>query len=115
MSNIEDKIILNQADEYKLREGNSQKNTSVNALKTKRLSKNLGDSHGLPPEPSPTNNGKEGEKGVKIENKTNSENCASHIELGLNKPMSKYMLKDIPQLHEEIAELFSNLLGPLPL
>ena len=29
--------------------------------------------------------------------------------------MSEYTLKDIPQLHEEIAELFSNLLGPLPL
>ena len=42
---IEDKIILNQADEYKIREGNSQKNTSVNALKTKKLDKNPGDSH----------------------------------------------------------------------
>ena len=30
---IKDKIILNQVDEYKIREGNSQKNTSVNALK----------------------------------------------------------------------------------
>ena len=29
--------------------------------------------------------------------------------------MSKYTLKDIPQLREEIAELFSDLLGPLPL
>ena len=29
--------------------------------------------------------------------------------------MSEYMLEDIPQLHKEIAELFSNLLGPLPL
>ena len=52
---------------------------------------------------------------MKIENKTNSENCPSHIELGLKKPMSKYMLKDIPQLHKEIAELFSDLLEPLPL
>ena len=52
---------------------------------------------------------------MKIENKSNGENCPSHIELGLKKPMSKYMLKDIPQLQEEIAELFSNLLGPLPL
>ena len=40
-----DKIILNQADEYKIREGNSQKSTSVNALKTERLGKNLGDNH----------------------------------------------------------------------
>ena len=29
--------------------------------------------------------------------------------------MSEYTLEDIPQLCEEIAELFSNLLGPLPL
>ena len=29
--------------------------------------------------------------------------------------MSEYTLEDIPQLREEIAELFSDLLGPLPL
>ena len=29
--------------------------------------------------------------------------------------MSEYMLKDIAQLHEEIPELFSDILGPLPL
>ena len=52
---------------------------------------------------------------MKIENKRNSENRPSHIELGLKKPMSKYTLEDIPQLLEEIAELFSVLLGPLPL
>ena len=50
---------------------------------------------------------------VKIENKTNGENHPSHIELGWKKLMSEYTLKDIPQLHEEIAELFSDLLGPL--
>ena len=42
---IKDKIILNQADEYKIRERTSQKSTSVNALKTKKLGKNPGDSH----------------------------------------------------------------------
>ena len=42
---IKDKIILNQADEYKIRERNSQKSTSVNALKTERSDKNMGDSH----------------------------------------------------------------------
>ena len=42
---IEGKIIHNQADEYKIREGNSQKNTSVNTLKTERSGKNQGDSH----------------------------------------------------------------------
>ena len=35
--------------------------------------------------------------------------------MGLKKPMSEYTLEDIPQFHEEIAELFSDLLGPLPL
>ena len=35
--------------------------------------------------------------------------------MGLKKPLSEYTLKAIPQLHEEIAELFSDLLGPLPL
>ena len=42
---IKDKIILNQVDEYKIREGNSQKSTSVNALKTEKSGKNPGDSH----------------------------------------------------------------------
>ena len=42
---IKDKIIFNQADEYKIRKRNSQKSTSVNALKTKKSGKNLGDSH----------------------------------------------------------------------
>ena len=42
---IKDKIILNQADEYKIREGNSQKSTSLNALKTEKSGETLGDSH----------------------------------------------------------------------
>ena len=42
---IKDNIILNQADEYKISEGNSQKDTSVNALKTERSGNNSGDSH----------------------------------------------------------------------
>ena len=42
---IKDKIIRNQADEYKIREGNSQKNTTVNAVKTEKSCKNLGDNH----------------------------------------------------------------------
>ena len=69
----------------------------------------------LSPERSSSTDSNEGEKKAKIEDKNKGENCPSHIELGLKKPMSKYMLKDIPQLHKEIAELFSNLLGPLPL
>ena len=42
---IKDKIIRNQADEYKIRERNSQKSTAVNAVKTEKSGKNLGDSH----------------------------------------------------------------------
>ena len=80
---IKDNIILNQVDEYKIREGNSQKNTSVNALKTERSGKNPGDSHWLSPELLPTSNSKESENRLKTENKTNSENHRSHIELGL--------------------------------
>ena len=64
---------------------------------------------------SSPSDGNEGEKKAKIENKYNGENHLSHIELGSKKPMSKYTLEDIPQLHEEIAELSSDLLGPLPL
>ena len=35
--------------------------------------------------------------------------------MGLKKKLNKYTHSDIPQLHEEIAEKYSNLLGPLPL
>ena len=35
--------------------------------------------------------------------------------MGLKKELSKYTCSDIPQLHEEIAEKYSDLLGPLPL
>ena len=39
----------------------------------------------------------------------------SQESLGLKKPTSEYTLEDIPQLCEEINELFSDLLGPPPL
>ena len=35
--------------------------------------------------------------------------------MGLKKELSKYTPSDIPQLHEEITEKYSELLGPLPL
>ena len=35
--------------------------------------------------------------------------------MGLKKPMSEYTLEDIPRLYEEIADIFSDLLGSLPL
>ena len=51
---------------------------------------------------------------MKIENLETTE-CPSQESLRLKKPMSEYTLKDIPHLCEEITELFSDLLGPLPL
>ena len=51
---------------------------------------------------------------LKIENIKTAER-PSQESLGLNKPMSEYTLEDISCLHEEIAELFSDLLEPLPL
>ena len=44
-----------------------------------------------------------------------SANCLTQKSVGLKKELSKYTCSDIPQLHEEIAEKYSNLLGPLPL
>ena len=35
--------------------------------------------------------------------------------MGLKKKLNEYTCSDIPQLREEIAEKYSNLLGPLPL
>ena len=35
--------------------------------------------------------------------------------MGLKKELSEYTCSDIPQLYEEIAEKYSDLLGPLPL
>ena len=35
--------------------------------------------------------------------------------MGLKKNLNEYKHPDIPQLREEIAESYSNLLGPLPL
>ena len=42
---VKDKIIFNQADEYKIMKGNSHKDTSVKALRTKRSGATAGDSH----------------------------------------------------------------------
>ena len=42
-------------------------------------------------------------------------NCLTHKPVGLKKSLNKYTCSDIPQLCEEIAEKYSNLLGPLPL
>ena len=51
---------------------------------------------------------------LKIENLKTAKR-PSQESLGLEKPVSEYTHEDIPQLCEEIAELFSDLLGALPL
>ena len=51
---------------------------------------------------------------LKIENIKTAKH-PSQESLGLKKPTSEYTLEDVPHLHEEIAGLFSDLLGPIPL
>ena len=41
--------------------------------------------------------------------------CRTQESMGLKKNLNEYTCPDIPQLHEEIAEKYSNFLGPLPL
>ena len=41
--------------------------------------------------------------------------CLTQKSVGLKKSLNEYTCSDIPQLHEEIAEKYSDLLGPLPL
>ena len=41
--------------------------------------------------------------------------CLTQESVGLKKNLNEYTHSDIPQLHEEIAEKYSDLLGPLPL
>ena len=42
-------------------------------------------------------------------------NCLTQQPVGLKKNLNEYTYSDIPQLHEEITESYSDLLGPLPL
>ena len=42
-------------------------------------------------------------------------NCQTQNSVGLKKNLNEYTHSDIPQLHEEIAKKYSDLLGPLPL
>ena len=51
---------------------------------------------------------------LKIENIKTAKH-PSQESLGLKKPTSEYTLKDILLLCKEITELFSDLLGPIPL
>ena len=47
--------------------------------------------------------------------KKDSANCQTQQPVGLKKNLNEYTSSDIPQLREEIAESYSDLLGPLPL
>ena len=42
-------------------------------------------------------------------------NCQTQKSVGLKKNLNEYTGSNIPQLCEEIAEKYSDLLGPLPL
>ena len=42
-------------------------------------------------------------------------NCLTQNLMGLKKELSEYACSDIPQLHEENTEKYSDLLEPLPL
>ena len=104
---IKDKIIWNQAKEYKVGEGNPQKNEkniSMKALKQEEPKVPREDSNWLSKESHP-----------KRSDRKDSVNCLTQKSVGLKKELSKYTCSDIPQLHEEIAEKYSELLGPLPL
>ena len=47
--------------------------------------------------------------------KKDSANCLTQKPVGLRKSLNEYTRSDIPQLCEEIAEKYSELLGPLRL
>ena len=104
---LKDKIIRNQANKYQVGEGNPQKNKksiSMKALKQEEPTIPDRDSEWLSEKSDPIGN-----------DKKDSANCLTQESLGLKKSLNEYTCSDIPQLHEEIAEKYSNLLGPLPL
>ena len=100
---IKDKIICNQANEYKVGEGNPQKNkknVSIEALKHEEPKTPWEDSNWLSKKSHP----KRSDEKVSV-------NCLTQKSVGLKKELSKYTHSDIPQLHEEITEKYSDLLG----
>ena len=102
---IEDKIIPNQANEYKVGEGNPQKNKkniSMKALKQEEPKIPHEDSEWLSKKSHPRRS-----------DKKDIVNCPTQESVGLKKELSEYTCSDIPQLCEEIAEKYSDLLGPL--
>ena len=100
---LKDKIVCNQANEYKVGEGNPQKNTksmksvSMKVLKQEEQTIPHGDSKWLSKNSDPRRN-----------DKKDSVNCQTQQPVGLKKNLNKYTCSDIPQLHEEIAEKYSD-------
>ena len=111
---IKDNIICNQASDIKSSGNSSQHHTSVKALTPEKPPASQKDSHWLSTGPSANSRGIDGEPVIKIENLKTAER-PSQASLGLKKPTSEYTLEDIPCLCEEIIDLFSDLLGALPL
>ena len=104
---IKDKIICNQANGYKVGKRNPQKNkknVSMKALKQEEPKIPQEDSNWLSKKSHPERSDRKG-----------SVNCLTQKAVGLKKELSEYTCSDIPQLHKEITEKYSELLGPLPL
>ena len=104
---LKDKIVHNQANKYKVGEGNPQKNkksVSMKALKQEEPTIPHRDSEWLSKKSDPIGN-----------DKKDNANCLTQKSVGLKRSLDEYTRSDIPQLHEEIAEKYSDLLGPLPL
>ena len=104
---IKEKIVHNQANKYKVGEGNPQKTkkkVSMKALKQEEPKIPHKDSEWLSKKSHPRRS-----------DKRDSANCLTQETVGLKKSLNKYTWSDIPQLCEEIIEKYSNLLGPLPL
>ena len=100
-------MVCNQANKYKVGEGNPQKNkksVSMKALKQEEPTIPHRDSEWLSKKSDPIGN-----------DKKDSANCWTQQPVGLKKNLNEYTYSDIPQLCEEITESYSDLLGPLPL
>ena len=104
---IKDNIICNQVNEYNVGEGNPQKNKkniSMKTLKQEEPKTPQKDSNWLSKKSHPEGSDEKG-----------SANCLTQNYMGLKKELSEYTCSDIPRLHEEIADKYSDLLGPLSL
>ena len=82
----------------------NKKNISMKALKQEEPKIPWEDSNWLSKESHPERS-----------ERKDSVNCLTQKSVGLKKELSEYTRSDIPQLHEEIAEKYSKLLGPITL